>query len=66
MLLVSPVSPQEVGRLAPPYSHSIARLAGIPPEDREDREGGGEDRVDSSESDEPKVISSLQVISKEH
>ena len=33
----------------------IARLAGIQSEEKELKEGGGEDRVDSSESDEPKV-----------
>ena len=43
--------------LNPPYS--ILRLAGIESdekvEEKELKEGGGEDRVDSSESDEPKV-----------
>ena len=43
--------------LNPPYS--IIRLAGIESdekvEEKELKEGGGEDRVDSSESDEPKV-----------
>ena len=48
---------QDPPRLAPPYS--IARLAGIETEEKleekEVKEGGGEERVDSSESDEPKV-----------
>ena len=40
--------------MVPPYS--IARFIGIELEEElEEKEGGVEDRVDSSESDEPKV-----------
>ena len=58
-ILYRPAPATKSLKFSPLHSHSIARLAGIQAEKeeraREEEDGGSEERVESSESDEPMV-----------